>query len=151
MPTVWPTYILIVAAALTVAPATIAWLTRRREVARLRSLAARHGCDYDPRADDDLARRLGGCLPAVGPAAVRARDVFGLERPAGRELVVRVDYTLGSVRSRRNVTKVIAVAVSEAGQLSTIAVASAAGSTLAQFERLLARADGDDRPAADGR
>ena len=105
-------------------------------------MAAETAWDYRPAADDDLARRLGPKLPAVGAAAVRVTDVF--ERPVdvGRRLVARVDYSLGSVRHRRNNTRVVALKVDAAGAVREVLVAPIGLPRPEQYRRLLAPPDG---------
>ena len=138
MPTVSPTLILIFALVLSAVPAGLALVYRTRERRRLRALAAEVGCDYRPDSDETLARRLGPKLPAVGAAAVRVTDVFA--RPAdaaGRRLVLRVDYSLGSVRHRRNNTRVVACEVSDAGEVRGVRLAPLGLPRLDQFRQLL--------------
>ena len=137
MPTISPTLIFVLMLLVTLAPAAVAWSLRRRQRRGLAALAASRGCDYRPGSDEDLARRLGPALPVIGAAAVRVTDVIEPPDSAGRRIVGRVDYSLGSVRHRRNNTRVFACDLRTDGTPGDIIIAPLDLARIAQFETLL--------------
>lgn len=108
MPTVSPTLLLVASLLLTLLPLATALVMRRRHVRRLRRLAEGHGWQLVSTAEPELARRLVPHLPAPGAAEVRVLDVLATSGAgAERDAVARVEYVLGSVRHRRDNTRVL--------------------------------------------
>ena len=134
MPSVPPWLVLAAALALTFGVGAAALVLRRRERRAFAALAARHGWNFSPGVAQDLSRRIGPHLPVIGPAAVRASDVM---RHADGRLMARVDYTLGSVRHRRNLTRVVACQVYDGGAIANVRIAATDGPRRAQFAALL--------------
>ncbi len=138
MPTVSPTLLLIGSLLLTLLPLAAALVARRRHLGRLRRLAEGHGWELTPRPEPDLARRLVPHLPAPGAAQVRVLDVLLTgASDAGRHGVARVEYVLGSVRHRRDNTRVLGFSQAPDGTLSNVTIAAADRPWLEQYASLI--------------
>src|SRR5687768_4421090 len=108
MPAISPILLLLASVVVTVAPLAVVLLERHRRRRALAELARQRGCRFERHGRPEQARRMLPFLPALGAADVRLIDLVICEGAGGAQLIVgRVDYSLGSVRNKRDNTRIL--------------------------------------------
>ena len=135
MPTFSPTLLLITAALLSAGVLAAAFLQRQLWHKRLRTLAQECGCQLQTPSNPGLASLILPHLPP-GAADVRVTDVMTC-RDADPLVVARVHYALGSVRQRRDNTRIVAFRPGPGGGIATLSFAALDLARLQQYRLLL--------------
>jgi hypothetical protein len=137
MPLVSPILLLCAGIVLTVVPLSIALIEKRRRRSILARLAEERGCRFQRRGPPDLERRILPFLPAIGAADVRVIDLIICDIEGGAQLIVgRVDYALGSVRNKRDHTRIALFRREAGGGVQDVLYADADQPRIEQYRHL---------------
>ena len=136
MPSTSPSLLLLIGILLTLVPLGIALLEQHVRRRQLRRLAVERGCTLELQGDLELTRRIIPHLP-IGASDVRLIDLLTCHDGQGRvSSVARVDYALGSVRHRRDNTRILAFQRDGEGSVSDVIFADAERPRREQYEQL---------------
>jgi hypothetical protein len=137
MPSTSPSLLLLAGILLTLVPLGVALFEQHRRRRQLRRLAIERGCRLELRGSVELARRIIPHLP-IGASDVRVVDLLTCDHGHGGQLAVaRVDYALGSVRHRRDNTRILAFHRDSDGAVIDVNFADANRPRREQYEQLL--------------
>ena len=137
MPTVSPLLILVVTVAVSAATMSVAFGLRCRFRQQLRALGRQHGYTFRPTADASLARRVMPHVPHMGAASVNAVDLLVSRQGTAEIIIAQVHYTIGAVRNRRTLTRLLALRQMEDGTVADVRIAPASSHRLDQYRVLL--------------
>lgn len=92
---------------ITVFAAIAQWAVRRRQMSRLRRLAADSRMHFSAADRFRLAPRIASLLPVPGAAGVRVLDlIYGVEQDRCR-YIFTTNYTIGVLRTKTSVQRVV--------------------------------------------
>ena len=124
--------------ALTAIPLAACLIEQRRRRHVLGQMARERGCRFEAHGDPLLAPGILAHLPSLGAADVRLIDLILCDTGSGDTLAVgRLDYQLGSVRTRRDNTRIVLLRRAADGSVHDVTWGDAQESRMAQYRHLL--------------
>lgn len=122
---------------MTLLPLAVALLEQHRRRALLAQMARERGCRFERRGRPEQVRRILPFLPSLGAADVRLIDLIVCDGADGVQLIIgRVDFSLGSVRNKRDNTRVLLFRQEPEGTVRDVVYGDADQPRIEQYRRL---------------